>query len=158
MEPLHELLYLLSCHVLEGDELDTCVETVRSADTSEDLDWIDEAHERREFAVQGELSEWVAIGDKVDELHELISDGFSDPLPPYPYPDDKRDFTPPMYFRWLDGVLAQRGPGYELLLWNNPYDDNLHALAVHRAEMPRILELSHALGFSPSRATDMFSF
>ena len=158
MEPLHELLYLLSCRVLEGDELDARVEAVHAADTNDDYDWMDDALERREFAVQSELSEWVAIGDKVDELHELISDSFDDPLPPYPYHDDKGDFPPSAYFRWLDGVLAPCGPGYELLLWNNPYDENLHALAVHRADMPRVLELSHALGFSPSRATDMFSF
>jgi hypothetical protein len=158
MEPLHELLYLLSCHVLEGDELDACAAAVRSADSNADYDWMEEADERREFAVRSELNDWVAEGDKVDELHEGISDGFEDPLPPYPYHDDDRDFPPPAYFRWLDGVLAQRGPGYELLLWNNPYTEDLYAMSVRRADMPRILELSHALGFSPSRATDMFSF
>lgn len=157
MDDLHELLHLLSGRELEGGELTACAAAVNAADDNEDYDWIEEVIERRQFAVQSELFEWVATGDKVDELHEQISDGFKDPLPPYPHHDDKRDFPPPAYFRWLDDVLAQRWPGYGLLLWDNAYDESLYAFTVQRADMQRILDLSTALGFSPSRATDTFS-
>lgn len=156
MDDLHELLHLLSGRELEGEALTVCAAAVNAADDNENLDWVDDPIERRQIAVMGELSGWVAIGDKVDELHELISDGFQDPLPPYPYHDDKRDFPPSAYFRWLDDLLVQRGPGYELLLWDNSYDENLYALTVRRADMQRILDLSEAFGFTPSRALDAF--
>ena len=157
MAPLDELLHLLSCRQLQGEPLTACVDDVQRADENEDYDWMEEASERRQFAVSSVLSDWVAIGDKVDELHEIIIDGFSEELPAYPYRDDKNDFTPPMYFRWLDDVLAAHGRGYELLLWDNAYDDNLYAFAVERADTQRILDLSGALGFSAYRATDAYA-
>lgn len=157
MDNLNELLHLLSCRQLEGDRLAACADEVRRADENEDYDWLEEASERRHVAVPGVLSDWVAIGDKVDELHEIIIDGFSEALPAYPYPEDKSDFTPPMYFRWLDEVLAAHGRGYELLLWDNGYDDNLYAFAVQRADTQRILDLSGELGFSAYRATGAYA-
>lgn len=159
MDSLNELIHLLSRRELEGENLEACVEAVRHADDNDNYDWLDEGHERQQYAVLAELNDWVAISDKVDELHEVITDiVFDHPLPPFPYPDDNRDFPPPAYFRWLDERLAASGKGYELLLWDHGYDDNINALVVRREDTPRILALAGTLDFPAVRATDLFSF
>ena len=159
MDHLNELIHLLSRRQLEGENLEACVEAVRNADHNDDYDWLDEGHERQQYAVLAELNDWVAIGDKVDELHEVIADiVFDHALPPFPDHGDKQDFPPPAYFRWLDERLAASGKGYELLLWDHGYDDNLNALVVRREDTPRILALSGTLDFPAVRATDLFSF
>lgn len=159
MDHLNELIHLLSRRELSGENLEACVDAVRNADANDDYDWLDEGHERQQYAVVAELTDWVAVGDKVDELHEVITDiVFDHPLPPFPYHDNNEDFPPPAYFRWVDEQLAASGEGYELVLWDHGYDDNLNVLVVRREDTPRILALAGTLDFPVVRATDAFAF
>ena len=134
-----------------------CADDVRKADDNADYGWLgNDISQRRHFAVPAVLSDWVATADKVDELHEIVNEGFGQALPAYPYRDDKGEFTPPRYFGWLDDLLATHGKGYELLLWENGYDDYIYAFPVERADTQRILDLSDELGFSAYPATDAY--
>ena len=121
MDQLETLIDLLTCGELEADEVRQRAANVRNAADDPDLDWLDEPSEEElmQVALQSQLSDFFAIGDKVDEVHELIADIFEPPFPEYPHPPGTPDFLPDDYFRWLDDVLAKRGPGYELLLWGN---------------------------------------
>ena len=159
MEPLAELIYLLSGRDLESETLDIMVAAVKDARNDPDLDWMDEEAEPEEWtqiAIEFQLVNFVETGDKVDELHELLSSGFEVPLRDYPLHANKMDFLPDDYFRWLDEELAGRNPdagGYELILWGNMLDDELHALVVYRRDTPRILELAEGLALRVERAT-----
>ena len=159
MEPLAELIYLLSGRDLEAEALDAMVAAVKDARNDPDLDWMDEEAEPEEWtqiAIEFQLVNFVETGDKVDELHELIGGGFEVPLRDYPLHANKMDFLPDDYFRWLDEELAGRNPdagGYELILWGNMLDDELHALVVYRRDTPRILELAEGLALRVERAT-----
>ena len=159
MEPLAELIHLLSGRDLEEEAVDLMVAAVRDARNDPDLDWMDEEAEQEEWtqiAIEFQLVNFIQTSDKVDELHELISNEFEVPLRDFPQHADKMDFLPDDYFRWLDEELAGRNPeagGYELILWGNQLDDNLHALVVFRRDTPRILELAEQLALRVERAT-----
>lgn len=155
MDQLETLIDLLTCGELEADEVRQRAANVRNAADDPDLDWLDEPSEEElmQVALQSQLSDFFAIGDKVDEVHELIADIFEPPFPEYPHPPGTPDFLPDDYFRWLDDVLAKRGPGYELLLWGNQYDDNLYAIVVHRGNTDRILELAGGFSLLVERST-----
>lgn len=159
MEPLAELINLLSGRDLEEGTLDVLVAAVKDARNDPDLDWMDEEAEQEEWtqiAIEFQLVNFTQVSDKVDELHELISGDFQVPLRDFPPHADKMDFLPDDYFPWLDEELAGRNPeagGYELILWGNQLDDNLHALVVYRRDTARILELAEQLALRVERAT-----
>ncbi|HZX76613.1 hypothetical protein [Lysobacter sp.] len=155
MDQLETLIDLLTCGDLEPDEVRERAANVRNAAEDPNLDWLDEPSddELMQVAVQFQLTDFLAEGDKVDELHEFIAETFEPPFPEYPHPPGTRDFSPDDYFRWLDDYLATRGPGYELLLWGNQYDENLYAIVVRRADTDRILELAAGLSLVVERST-----
>lgn len=148
---LAELITLLTCDGLEGDELADCVARIKASPADPELEWIDgeSPGEFMQFAILAELGDYLAIGDKLDELHEEISEQFADPLPPFP----GRDTLAVDYFQWLDGQLAARPTPYEILLWGNPFDDNLYAFIVRRRDTARVLDLAGGLGLLAERAT-----
>ncbi|SDW62735.1 hypothetical protein [Lysobacter enzymogenes] len=149
---LKELIDLLTAHELEPEQLESTVDAIEGAADDPDLAWLDEpsTEELMQTAIVFQLVDFTAVGDKIDEVHELISDFFADPLPDFPMHEDGRYFLPDEYFAWLDRQLIGRAGdngGYELLLLGQHYSEELHAIAVLRADTPRILELAteHAL-------------
>ncbi|MDR2220463.1 MAG: hypothetical protein LBE24_07795 [Methylobacillus sp.] len=144
MDNLSELIYLLSNRDLDKNEAISIADAARATVDSGEFDWIDDDERQLMFSVEDQLSDWFAVSDKIDELHEQLYDWFSDPpLLPFPH-----DLDPLAYFDWLDNLLAKRPKGnYELLRLDNGVDDNIHAVLVRRADTPRILELCKTLGF-----------
>lgn len=149
---LKELIDLLTAHELEPEQLESTIDAIDGAADDPDLAWLDEpsTEELMQTAIVFQLVDFTAVGDKIDEVHELISDFFADPLPDFPMHEDGRYFLPDEYFAWLDRQLIGRAGdngGYELLLLGQHYSEELHAIAVLRADTPRILELAteHAL-------------
>jgi hypothetical protein len=150
MDELSELIYLMANRQFDEDEAISMAAAARAEVDDGEFDWIDGEDRQLMFAVEGQLMDWFAIGDKIDELHEQISAWFDPPLPPFPGLD------PPGYMQWLDDVLAKRENNYELLEFDNYFDDNIHATTVLRADMPRILALCRALKFRAYPATKAF--
>jgi hypothetical protein len=148
---LTELITLLTCDDLQGKDLAACVSRITASPMDPELDWIDGDSPAAfmQFAVLAELGDYLAIGDKLDELHEEISEQFANPLPAMP----QQALSAAEYFQWLDGQLAARPTPYEILLWGNPFDDNLYAFIVRRHDSPRILELAGELGLLIEPAT-----
>ncbi|KQO00251.1 MULTISPECIES: hypothetical protein [Stenotrophomonas] len=148
---LTELITLLTCDGLEGDDLADCVARIEASPADPELEWIegDGPAAFMQFAILAELGDFVAIGDKVDELHEEISEQFADPLPAFP----GQEMPAAEYFQWLDGQLAARPTPYEILLWGNHFDDNLYAFIVRRKDTARVLDLADGLGLLAERAT-----
>lgn len=148
---LRELIALLACGAAADAELDAMTEAVENAEHDPDLEFMrdldaDEAW-YREVALHSALGGYTVVSDKIDELHEQVSDQFEDPLPEFPEafwgePVDR-------YFAWLDAELAGRGVehgGYRLLMLEAGLDDNMVACVVRRADVARILALASAGG------------
>ncbi|KQZ56418.1 MULTISPECIES: hypothetical protein [unclassified Lysobacter] len=155
---LKELVDLLTSRELEPEELESTVAAIDDAADDPDLDWLYEptSEELMQTAIIFKLNDFTAVGDKIDEVHERISDFFADPLPDYPLHEGGRYFLPDEYFVWLDQQLIQRAKdngGYELLLLGQHYSEELHAIAVLRADTAQILELATELALIIERAT-----
>lgn len=159
---LKELVDLLTCRELDPKEVATLVAEIDGAAEDPDLEWMGDAspEELMQTALVFKLMEYIAVGDKVDELHEQINDFFGVPLGDYPRHADGREFLPEEYFAWLDPILAQRGKdgsGYELLLLDDSFSDELNAIVVRRPDTARVLEIAKKLELaiqpSTSRST-----
>lgn len=163
MDNLSELIYLLSNRDLAEDDVNSIVSAVRASASDDALNWIDKDYdepidiERRQvIELENQLSDWFAVSDKIDELHEQMAEWFADPpLLPFPH---QEEMSTDAYFYWLDDLLANRPKGnYELLAIESGWaDDGIHVALVHRADMPRILELCETSGFRACSAKNMF--
>jgi hypothetical protein len=156
---LKELVDLLTSRELDPAELESTVAAIDGAADDPDMDWLYEPtpEELTQTAIIFKLRDFIAVGDKIDEVHEQISDFFAEPLPDYPLHEDGRYFLPDEYFLWLDQQLIQRAGdngGYELLLLGQHYSEELHAVAVLRADAPRTLQLATELALTVERATE----
>ncbi len=80
-----EIVRLLSAGALDDDAVREKAAEVDAAVTDPE-DWLldYDPEEIRQLVVEMTLGEFFLIGDKIDELHELISDEFAEPLPPFP--------------------------------------------------------------------------
>lgn len=155
---IRELVDLLTCRELEPEELQSLVAEIDGAAEDPDLAWIEDPspEELIQNALVFKLMDHIAVGDKIDEVHEQISDFFAEPLPDFPHRADGRGFLPDEYFAWLDPLLAERGVdggGYELLLLEDTFSDNLHALLVWRKDTARVLEIATELALRIERST-----
>lgn len=156
---LKELVDLLTCRELDADELASTVAAIEGAADDPDLDWLDDpsSQELMQTAIVFKLNDFTAVGDKIDEVHELIGEFFADPpLPDYPLHEDGRHVLPDEYFVWLDQRLLERAGelgGYELLLLGQHYSEDLHCILVLRKDTPRVLELARELALIIERAT-----
>ena len=97
---LSELITLLTCNDMQGKELADCVSRIKASPMDPELDWIegDSPAEYMQFAVLAELGDYFAMGQRIPELHEEISEQFAEPLAAFPDPDMPLE----AYFLWLD--------------------------------------------------------
>ncbi len=157
---LAELLTLLTRNRLEDDAVQKVLEVFQVAqhdperyvrDYDDSAEWMLEylPEDVPRFAVWRELLEFIALSDKVDELHEQIQDLSPVPLPDYPY--DQLEYASD-YFEWLDKLLVAHG--YELISFGDSYGDDLSTLLVNRTDTARILELGHFFGFAAAKPPD----
>lgn len=158
VDRLKELVDLLTSRELEPEQLESAVAAIEGAADDPDLDWMEDPSPEQlmQVAIRNRLTQFIAVGDKIDEIHEQISDLFADPLPDYPLHEDGRHFRTDEYFVWLDRQLIQRAEDdedYELLLLCNQYSDDLDAIPVLRSDTPRILQLATELALIVERAT-----
>lgn len=107
---LKELVDRLTCRELDPQGLASCVAALEGAAHDPELDWLDDPtpQELLQTALVFKLAEFTAVGDKIDEVHEQISDFFAEPLPEYPLHADGGWFLPDEYFVWLDQRLIER--------------------------------------------------
>ena len=149
-----EIVRLLSAGALDDDAVREKAAEVDAAVTDPE-DWLldYDPEEIRQLVVEMTLGEFFLIGDKIDELHELISDEFAEPLPPFPYREDQEKVRSKDYFAWLDAQLLARPTAWEVVSWHNGLDDNLHVVIVRRSDTDRLLALAGTMGLRVERAT-----
>ncbi|MBL8262303.1 MAG: hypothetical protein JNM58_07755 [Xanthomonadaceae bacterium] len=144
---IRELLALLACGAAEDAELDAMATAVENAESDPELEFMRtldaDAAWYREVALQSALGGYTVVSDKIDELHEQVSDQFEEPLPEFP----EAFWAEPVdhYFAWLDTELAARGEahgGYRLVMLESGLDDNMVACVVRKPDVARILELA----------------
>lgn len=84
-----ELVTLLSGRTLDDEAVREMVAELDAA-LREPEEWMLDFDPEtiRQLTVELAVIDYVLIGDKIDELHELISDEFAEPLKPFPYRDD----------------------------------------------------------------------
>ncbi|MFT3721020.1 hypothetical protein [Pseudorhodoferax sp.] len=146
---LTELMALLTCDELDVDELAALVARIEAAPDDPELAFVEGETPAEYMQIAVIREDFVMMSDRVDELHEQVSEQFAEPLPVFP----NHRMPAPDYFRWLDEHLAGGKMPYELLLWGNPYDyDNLNAIVVRRADTERILAIAAELGLLVERA------
>jgi vanillate O-demethylase ferredoxin subunit len=79
-----EIVRLLSAGSLDDEAVREKAAELDAAVTDPEAWLLDyEPEEIRQLVVEMTLGEFFLIGDKIDELHELISDEFAEPLPPF---------------------------------------------------------------------------
>ncbi|KTT74673.1 hypothetical protein [Sphingomonas endophytica] len=151
-----ELILLLSGRTLD-EETAQAKSIELEAALNEPEEWMLhlDPEEIRQLTVEIAIIDYVLIGDKIDELHELISHEFAEPLKPFPTREDNEKVRVAEYFAWLDRELDARSPSWELLAWDNDIDDNLHVIIVRRSDTDNILALAGTMGLRARRATDV---
>jgi hypothetical protein len=141
---LRELVALLARRELLDEDVDAVCEVALSANLNPELAFLEDSADRLLFAIAGELADYVALSDKVDELHAQLAASLSGGLPPFPALRDAQS-----YHRWLDAALAAAAPdvgGYAALGLDCSPSDEQFATIVYRADVPRLLALGQALG------------
>ena len=106
-----------------------------------DLLWrLDEDEETIEsqlnFAIPFELMPIVIQGDKIDEIHEKISE-LKENLPEFPY---EKEFTAKEYFGWLDEILSEINE--EVLEIGDSLGDDLMLFLVYKENTDEIMEIA----------------
>jgi regulatory protein YycH of two-component signal transduction system YycFG len=102
-----------------------------------------------EFMIQGiasELTDYVFVSDKIDELHEQMIPFYEDSLAEFPEELWGEPIT--KYFDWVGEQLTRIEPekgGMELLLFEAGIDDNLVAVIVYSKDQDSIIALSKRL-------------
>jgi hypothetical protein len=156
---LKELTELLTCRELSPAELASRVDAIEAAPEDPELEWMEDAppEVQLQTAITFKLNDFIASADRIDEVHEQLSEFFGEPLPDYPQHEDGSWFQQGEYFVWLDQRLLQRAGehgSYELLLIGEYFTDDLNAILVMRADTPRVLDIATTMELTIERATE----
>ncbi|MDE2428067.1 MAG: hypothetical protein KGM99_05020 [Burkholderiales bacterium] len=158
---LKEFVQLLSCNALDESEQDDIVRQIVNAPDDPEFEWADSPEQARLFALTFALGEYMATGDKLDELHEQVQRLFDDDFPEIPAPtlDDMENGGGAIaYFEWLETEFCQYSAeegGYDLVELDMMGSD-MNAIVVYRKDTPRVLELAKQLDFKMQRPLDYF--
>jgi hypothetical protein len=156
MDTLARLLSLLSSGAMDDAECTACAARIRGAIDDPDYAWADDSGTVMGLELLSCLADEVVTGDKIDEVHELLSDMFEAPLPDFHerWPS-KADFTLHAYHAWLDQELASRAAdrgGYDLISIDDSVSEEMNLIITMRKDTAEILKLGRELGFRINRA------
>lgn len=107
-------------------------------------------------SVFNQLGDFLAEGEKVDELHAQLQDISPEPLPDFPYDDKSVNQSAASYYGWVSNLLAHMNPnegGYALVSIDPGEDSSDHVVIARRRDVPRILQLAHQLSLKVSEET-----
>jgi hypothetical protein len=116
------------------------VTEVANAPDNPEFAWVDESSGRVEFAICDQLDS-IVTGNKLDEIHEQLSDIFAEPLPVFQF--DRFKNSSQDYFKWLDEVLNERG--YTVVSIDPSLNDELWLLPIDKTNCDRLSEIAASL-------------
>jgi hypothetical protein len=160
---LIELINLLTCGLIDPIERDEIVVRVQNASQNPDLSWTSSPEEAISIELIGLLADYVATGDKVDEVHELIQNIFDAPFPDFPHdlnadrPGERRVMLE--YYEWMEQELAEwavEQGGYDLIEVDDRCSENMNIFVVFRRDTDRIIQIGTELGFRICRLLDYY--
>jgi hypothetical protein len=119
--------------------------------TKNELQWLLETNQDSILNVllPLELSEIIVRGDKVDEIHEQLTELIEN-LPDFPY---QEKLTTKLYFEWIEKYL---GDNNELLLIGDSLGDELLIFLVYKDDSDEIFYLADKLNIQCSKPTEYF--
>jgi hypothetical protein len=88
-----------------------------------------------EFCVTNEIFDYLIVGDKIDEIHELLEDEIDEE---FPYEFSKNVSG---YFKWVDNLLDKNNPQLSFVEIGDSYSDNLQLILICKEDMAEIKEL-----------------
>lgn len=142
---LIELVDLLTCRDLDTEEIDTLATSIVASTQDLDLHWLPNVQDRITWAVSLALGDYIARGDKVDELLEEIEDFFEEPFDPgiAEMADDSVELLTAL--RTELAVRGQDHGGYDIVFLDDMASDNLNVIVVPRSDVARITALARFL-------------
>ncbi|RKS25488.1 hypothetical protein CLV94_0522 [Flavobacterium endophyticum] len=163
MEKIKELIgLLLADFELENEDdmwtsLQLAVDNPKQYLDDNEAEWLLEADPEGivQYAVSNEVGEFMIIGDKIDEIHELIVDELEGDLPSYPY---EKKLNAADYIQWVTAEIKKEYPELELIEIGDSYGDNIQMMLVYAEDVPRIKELCEALNIRCNRADEILKF
>lgn len=106
-----------------------------------DAEWLEEfaPEDALQFAITNEIYDFIIVGDKIDEIHELIVDEFEGDFPEYPY---ELKLNTQEYLEWVSNQLDENYPDLELIEFGDSFSDSIQLLLVLKKDVGRIKELA----------------
>jgi hypothetical protein len=156
-----DLIELLTCGSLDAIEQDEIEQRVANAPSNPEYEWTTDEAQAMSIELVFSLSDYVACGDKLDEVHEQLQELLEKPPPDFPYQLGSSiagKFPSSLeYFTWLDLELSQivtNQGSYDLVQLDTMVDDNMNLLVVYRRDIDRIIEIATKLQLRISRPLD----
>jgi hypothetical protein len=160
---LANLINLLTCGSLEAIDRDEIITRVQNAPEDPEFSWVSSPEEAMSIELIGSLVDYVATGDKIDEVHELIQDMFEGSFPDFPHdlnadrPGERRVVLE--YYEWMEEELSQwavEEGGYDLIDVDDRCSENMNVFVVFRRDTDRIIQMGTELGFRLCRPLDYY--
>jgi len=119
-----------------------------------DAEWILEvaSESTLQFAIANEINDFLIIGDKIDEIHELIVEEFEDDFPEFPY---EKKFNAADYIGWVSKELEENYPELELIEFGDSFGDSIQLMFVLGKDLKRIKELCEELNIRCNSADEI---
>ena len=160
MDKIKELIKLLLADFeLENEEeifenLALAKENPKEYLKENDAEWLEEyaPEDALQFAITNEIYEFIIVGDKIDEIHELIVEEFEGDFPEYPY-DLKLNTQE--YLEWVSKQIDENYPELELIEFGDSFGDSIQLMLVLKEDVARIKELASEFGIRCNRAEDI---
>ena len=110
-----------------------------------DTEWLEEfaPEDALQFAITNEIYDFIIVGDKIDEIHELIVEEFEGDFPEYPY---ELKLNTQEYLEWVSKQIDENYPDLELIEFGDSFGDSIQLMLVLKKDVARIKEL--ASGFN----------
>lgn len=147
MDRIKELITLLLADFeLENEEEIIANLTLAKENPTEylkenDAEWLEEfaPEDALQFAITNEIYDFIIVGDKIDEIHELIVDEFEGDFPEYPY---ELKLNTQEYLEWVSKQIDENYPDLELIEFGDSFGDSIQLLLVLKKDVARIKELA----------------
>ena len=147
MDKIKELIMLLLADFeLENEEeilanLTLAIENPKEYLKENDAEWLEEfaPDDALQFAITNEIYDFIIVGDKIDEIHELIVEEFEGDFPEYPY---ELKLNTQEYLEWVSKQIDENYPDLELIEFGDSFGDSIQLLLVLKKDVARIKELA----------------